>query len=369
MEPQTGKTSPYSFTRREKGIIADFSLPPCGSLLLFLSKDERESAAAVALTTATIAPLASPTVTRTESNVLTLDYVDVTAGGETLKDIYFYPAAQFAFKKNGIERNPWDSSVQFRDELIKHTFPAGSGCEVSYRFTIEGEVPKAIGIVIERPDLYSISCNGKPLQYDGKSWWLDKSFGRMNITSLVQPGENTVKLQACPFTMYHEIEPAYITGDFALKPSSRGFVIVADHGLKLGPWKEQGHPFYGSGVAYSERFNLSKVAGRYAVSLPSWYGCVAKVQVNGQTAGYIQCQPWECDVTDFVKAGENAITIVVYGTLKNTLGPHHNNPPLGIAGPGSFREAPNPGPPSADKYSSVNYGLYEPFVLKHKGAQ
>ncbi len=78
-----------------------------------------------------------------EGNVLTLDFVDVTAGGETKKGAYFYKANQFAFAKNGMPRNPWDSSVQFKDELITKTFRADSGFEATYRFTIEGPRARA----------------------------------------------------------------------------------------------------------------------------------------------------------------------------------------------------------------------------------
>ena len=28
--------------------------------------------------------------------------------------------------------------------------------------------------------------------------------------------------------MYHELEPAYVLGDFALKPADKGFVIAPD---------------------------------------------------------------------------------------------------------------------------------------------
>ena len=38
---------------------------------------------------------------------------------ETRTDQYFYPANAFIWKQNGMDRNPWDSAVQFKDELIK----------------------------------------------------------------------------------------------------------------------------------------------------------------------------------------------------------------------------------------------------------
>lgn len=37
-----------------------------------------------------------------------------------------------------------------------------------------------------------------------------------------------------------------------------------------------------------------------------------------------------------LKAGDNQLSVIIYGTLKNTLGPHHLNLPAGQAWPGSF---------------------------------
>jgi hypothetical protein len=131
-----------------------------------------------------------------------------------------------------------------------------------------------------------------------------------------------------------------------------------------GGWDEQGHPFYAAGVAYLERFSVGKPGGQYRVALPKWLGSVAKVSVNGKHAGYIDAPPWECDVTKQIKRGENDVEVTVIGTLKNTLGPHHGNPGLGSAWPGMFQRGPNPGPPPGEAYSTVGYGLFEPFVLR-----
>ena len=80
------------------------------------------------------------------------------------------------------------------------------------------------------------------------------------------------------------------------------------------------------------------------VTLPNWYGSVAKVTVNGKPAGFIDAPPWECDVTKWVKRGQNEVEVTVIGTLKNTLGPHHGKPALGAAWPGSFQQGPQPRP-------------------------
>jgi hypothetical protein len=250
--------------------------------------------------------------------------------------------------------------------LITKTFGPDSGFEATYRFTIEDRVPEQLWIVIERPDLYTITCNGKPVSAQNGKWWLDKSFGRIELTKAVKIGENAVTIKASPFTIYHELEPAYVLGAFKLKPAEAGFVIVGESkpALKLGSWKEQGYPFYAAGVSYSRTFDIPQPAGQYAVGLDRWYGSVAEVLVNGKTAGYITSQPWQCDITKSVQAGTNTIEVRVIGTLKNTLGPHHAGTGLGSAWPGMFQQGPETGPPAGGNYHTVDYGLFTPFVLR-----
>jgi len=129
---ETGKISPHPFTATAKGVSLSLDLPPCDSKLLFFSNKPGDHAPEAGARTMTIPPTGKPTVKRIAPNVLTLDYV----GGESKQNIYFYRANQFAFQKNGMDRNPWDSAVQFRDELITKTFPPDSGFEATYRFKI-----------------------------------------------------------------------------------------------------------------------------------------------------------------------------------------------------------------------------------------
>ncbi len=359
----SGTTRPYPFEPVKLGVRAEFDLPPAGSLLLCLCEQTRPAVPRVAETVTTIPPQRNPEIRRVAPNVLTLDYVDITAGGETKTNTYFYQANQFAFQKHGLERNPWDNAVQFRDELISRTFPLDSGFAGTYRFTIEGQVPADLTLVIERPDLYAIACNGSRVSATPGEWWLDRGFGKIPIAAAAHIGENVVTIQASPFTMFHELEAAYVLGDFALRPADKGFVISPVEGLRLGRWNEQGLPFYAAGVAYAEQFELGTPTGRYRVAMPDWYGSVAKVAVNGNPAGFIATPPYELDVTQWLMPGMNKVEVTVLGTLKNTLGPHHGNPPLGVAWPHMFQVGPNPGPPPGREYATVGYGLRAPFEL------
>lgn len=255
----SAEVKPYPFANLGLFVKAGFKLPPCGSLLVFLSNQPLKPVAAPNESVTAIPPSDAIVARRVGPNVLTLDYVNITAGGETRSDLYFYQANQFAFQKNGLERNPWDSAVQFKDRLLTKSFPANSGFTASYKFTIEGAVPPDLAIVIERPDLYTITCNGQPLKTPAytpakvwqskrttyaegtvlrpspefKDWWLDKAFGKIPLASVARTGENVVTLTAAPFTIYHELESAYVLGEFTLKPAQQGFVITPDQPLQI----------------------------------------------------------------------------------------------------------------------------------------
>ena len=70
-------------------------------------------------------------------------------------------------------------------------------------------------------------------------------------------------------------------------------------------------------------------------------------------------------MTRWIRPGKNLVEVVVIGTLRNTLGPHHAGAIFGSAWPGMFQQAPTTGPPAGGSYSTAGYGLFEPFVLKH----
>jgi hypothetical protein len=366
-DPQTANIAAYLFEKTDQGIQADFELPPAGSLLLFVSKKPKNPPLPELQTISIIPPVDQLQTQRLQPNVLTLDYVDITTAGQTQKGLYFYEAEQHAFAANAMERNPWDGAVQFRDEVIKKQYPPNNGFEATYCFELRQQVPRLLHIVIERPDLYSITCNGQPVSATKGSWWLDRSFGKIDIRAQARIGHNAVTIKACPMTIYHELEPAYLLGSFVLEPSDSGFIIRPEPNqpLDLGQWNNQGHPFYSGEVCYTQKFNIPQPAGQYYVTMARWYGSVAEVVVNGRSAGYIACQPWQKDVTLLLQPGLNTIQVIVIGSLKNTLGPHHAAPVLGAAWPSMFQQAPHTGPPAGNQYHTVGYGLLEQFILQH----
>ena len=148
--------------------------------------------------------------------------------------------------------------------------------------------------------------------------------------------------------------------------------MIPQKPLALGAWSKQGRPFYGGGVSYVKSFEIAAPAAggdRYFVKLENWLGSVAEVRVGDRTAGYVAFPPHEIDITDLLNPGRNTVSVTVFGTLKNTLGPHHNSPVLGTAWPGMFQKGAAGGYPPGSGYSVLGYGLFEDFRLLRAAAK
>ena len=364
----TGKTSPYPYELKEGKIWIDYDVPPGGSLLLCLRPDKSQPGQTAIFARETLDPQTPLTVKRESPNVLTLDYCDLTLGGKTDKDLYFYDAQRKTFEHHGLDRNPWDSAVQYKTNILdKDKFPADSGFEATFPFeAAEGILFASLRAVVERPELYQVFINGQKIVPLKGQWWLDRAFGVFDIGPYVKPGDNSLTLKTAPFTIHSELEPVYILGDFGLENMTKGFRIVPAAPLDMGAWTSQGLPLYSGAVSYKKTYDLRTQdfkGKRFFAELGKWKGAVAEVLVNGKSAGFIAFEPFRLDITNGLTLGRNDVSVVVHGTLKNTLGPFHNDPALGRAWPGSFQQGAKGGHPPGSKYSVVGYGLFEDFRL------
>ena len=365
----TGAAKPYSF-RSEKGIVkVGFSLPRGGSLLLCFRPEQVQPGRSQGGERSAIAAISGPEIKRLAKNILTIDYCDLTVNNQFEKDLYFYEAQTKAFQAHGLQVNPWDHAVQYKKNIVdKDTFGRSTGFEAAFSFTVSKGVKKGtFEAVIERPELYRVSINGNQIRPRENSWWLDKAFGVFDIGRYVVDGENRIVLKSSPFTIHTELQPVFILGDFALESRATGFGIASAAAMKLGSWAEQGMPFYGDKIEYTKKVQLSDAelkSQKILVRLGKWSGVVAEVLVNGKNAGVIGFEPFELDVRQQLKPGVNEVSVIVYGSLKNTLGPHHNNPLLGRAWPGAFQQGAKEGRPPGSKYHVVGYGLFEDFDVE-----
>ena len=369
MNTFTGET--YGFPNRQNGneISCSFSMPPAGSLLLFLpaAKVETSTAPSIPKNMNPVNSSSPMVVTRNEENALMIDFCDLEIGNELVKDLNTFDAADKVFKFYGFKNgNPWNTSVQFRTNIVdRDTFELNSGFTATYHFTIKGKFDvSAMKAVVERTSIWQVYVNDVEVTPEPGKWWLDRSLGVFNIGKLVKTGENKITLKISPMKIHAEIEPVYLLGDFSVKPAVKGWTIEPPvTGFTTGSWQTLGLPFYSWGVTYSREFNVEKAEGKWEVGLGNWSGTVAEVSVNDQPATIIAFPPYRSDLSGLIKPGINKISVKVIGSLRNLLGPHHSKPTPGFVTPWSWRNVKDY--PSGKDYQMVDYGLMEDFVLYH----
>ncbi len=362
----TGEMYEYPVKQTPDGAVLQFDIPPAGSRLFFITgKKYTDFKKYVPPDNTGHAIDAVTTVQRSSDNVLTIDFCDVAFDGITLKDKHVFDAADTVFKCYGFkEGNPWNTSVQFKDNTIaRDTFSKATGFTATYHFIIKDDINlSGLKAVVESPHLYKVMVNGHEVSPVPGKWWLDKDFKIFEIEKYVHTGQNNLSLTADPMSVYAEIEPVYILGNFNLASAEKGWNIMNPGTIQLGSWKKQGIPMYGQDVVYSKQVTIGKDTNRqYIVQLGEWKGTVATVRVNKQLAGIIAFDPYTCNITPFLKSGQNTVEVCVTGSLKNTLGPHHNHPAPGLVSPWHWRYVKSY--PPGSQYDLLDYGLIEDFKI------
>ena len=362
----TGEIFDYPETTDDKRVHVDFDLPPAGSLLLYVFDNQQNSfeQPATKKQFAEVDASSPLTVKPDGSNVLAIDFCDLQLGSETFRDLHIFDAADKAFKHHGFhDGNPWNTSVQYRDNIVnRDTFKTG-GFKAIYRFTIAGDFDmSSMQAVVERPHLYKLTLNGKELNPEQGKWFLDRDMIVIPIGNIVKKGVNELAIELSPMRIHAEIEQVFILGDFTVQPAAKGFIIHPPvKALTAGSWKAQGWSFYNGAVSYAKTFDVANPSGCYQVRLGNWTGTVAAVTVNGQQAGIIGFEPYVLDVSKFIKQGVNTVELKVVGSNKNILGPFHNNPQPGLVSPWHFRFVKTY--PSGSEYQQLDYGLMDDFTL------
>jgi len=362
----TGEIIDYPEIIDGKQISVDYDLPPAGSLLLYVL-NKRQSGfelPATAKSHQEIAAVSALSIKPDGHNILTVDFCDIQVGGEILRDQHVFEATDKLFKVHGFTLgNPWNASVQYKDNIVSlDTFKIG-GCKATYRFTISGDFDMSnMQAVVERTYLYKITLNGKEIKPEPGKWFLDRDMDVLSIGNFVRKGTNELTLDLSPMSVHAELEAIYILGDFTVQPSTKGFTINPPvNAMQTGSWKAQGWPFYNGAVSYTKTFEVANPSGDYIVKLDNWTGTVAVVSVNGQQAGFIGFEPFSINVSKYIKQGANAVEIKIVGSNKNLLGPFHNNPRPGLVSPGHFRNVKSY--PAGNDYQQLDYGLIGDFTL------
>ena len=272
--------------------------------------------------------------------------------------------AQVSF--DGINYESSRPIVAVKDMLFRRRYKGE--LFLKYTFTVDKK-PLTLRAAFEPMNYKSITVNGKEIKLVNRPF-LDKCFKSAGINSMIHEVENEIVVSLDYFQrdyVYHvlyggfseslrnclyfdtEIESIYLYGEFAVKTEAEKFKndarssVVYDGSFSITEQKKEiditdvvkdGYPFFAGSLCVSAVYNYKPgmptelyLNGRYAV---------CDVEVNGKSAGTLMFDT-HTDLSGLLKKGENKITLTLYNSNRNLLGPHHRSDPepYGV-GPNTF---------------------------------
>jgi hypothetical protein len=372
LDLENGDIHSFPNTIVEGKLSFDVQLEPVGSALFFISDQVEEYPEFVVgdHSWTEVSGMDDDIQVVAESdNILVINYLDLYTPKGEMEDVYFMEALVALFNKNGIDfGNPWQHKIQYKTNYIDldTTFTDSSGFEVEYHFQVARGTDLSALVnakaVVERPELWTVSINDSLIEKEDGEYWIDIDYPVYKIGQLLKHGRNTITLRAERMSIFAEIMPVYILGDFIVRPIDKGFEIANGSLSAPGSWADAGYPFYSDKISYSQKYSIEKGNASFKVKLTGWNGTIAEVLVNKQEAGIIAWPPEELDLTKMLRDGENEISVRIVGSLKNTFGYFYEDNNKWIHGPHDWNRAPEQ-QPGMDQYYFMDYGLFSPFDL------
>ena len=330
-----------------------------------------------------IVPAADWQVERLDANALVLDEATWREAG--FADFTLRPVPLVA--------------IQGRLDTLRYRGPLA----LRYTFRTTGLRPeRKVHLVVEYAERYRITFNGTPVAPSGLPCYLDDfRLIRIDVTGLVQPGENIVELALQTFVFSDpdaprerqpdrtgtEIEAIYVVGDFhvetrdladgpqvvstsfpfgpyndgGLVPTRVTYVdpaalaLTEPAPLRAGDVVAQGLPFYVGRLRLS--LDLPALPGFEArvLELDELAAAVAAVEVDGVPAGHLFVEPLRVELPP----GAEHVQLILSSTLRNLLGPHHHEAgePVNCA-PWFFLPYCSEGPQRAENVLGWSHGTF-----------
>lgn len=304
-----------------------------------------------------------------------------------------------------IDNGPWEGpihTINIMDLLLNKQ----KQCEIALKFdfNIDAKLNSMheLFVAIEDANEFDITVNDKHIDYKDIGWWKDSSFKKINIIDFVHLGQNEIILkrnfyqsqqvydvlfgkdvletERNKLTFDVELESIYLIGDFGTVSKSdysygerkavftKGPFTIIDKPTELqsGSFTEQGLCFFSDSLTISQTIRVNTDGTNYLLDLGTPNAPMCKVYVNDTLVKAVLWAPYQVDVTNFLVDGENKISITLYASNRNLLGPHHNIVGESYAvGPSTFTAKAGwcePGAISStdmwtDNYCFVKFGL------------
>jgi Glycosyl hydrolases family 2, sugar binding domain len=211
--------------------------------------------------------------------------------------------------------------MQLPEERDEKVYPVA----LWYRTTFEAEyIPEDLKLLIDgfKGSSYELYINDQKVNETPERSYLDAEIKAVPIKKYVNTGMNSVVVRIVVNTKSDGIlDLLKITGDFALRSKEDQYIITAPKNIvNTGSWTVQGYPFFSGAGDYTQTITVDEAYIGKVLKLKVECGKdVAEVWVNGQKVGVRLWNPYEFDLTSFLHAGENTVTVKITNTLINVL--------------------------------------------------
>ena len=331
--------------------VGGCTLRPTQSLFLFETDEETKETPEASETIETIDLNGEWRIARATPNALVLDMCRYSFDGTNFEDELFV--------------------LKLQRKLLREK----TNRDVTMQFSFEAEdIPETCFLLIEEPEKHKIQINGTEIETKNAPWHYDKSFKKIPIGEHIKKGENCIALtrhfylsdhvyrikndptvheaESNRVTFETEFEAIYLLGDFSVEDDGGKYTgsnlnsVFADCRYRLrktkksadiGDLTKDGMPFFAGTVCLEREFFYGG-EGRAVLSLEHPDATIVKVFVNGEHAKELCWEPFEADISKYLKPNQNNIIgLELTNSLRNLLGPHHNKHGEQIAvGPHSF---------------------------------
>ncbi len=238
------------------------------------------------------------------------------------------------------------------DELNKLNCESAK-LRVRYLFECADDLDlSGIQIAAETEFADEILLNGNKLTAKADSFYIDRCVRVYDAASYVKPGINLVDIvykasrgtkklgdfESVNNSFFYPVEPEaiYVLGDFSvaakgeicdkgtfIKVDKSGFYLAPPAPLKMGDLTKQKLFFYRGCADYRFDLDYPDRNDRVYLSVEEGAASSAEILINQKRKAILRMDE-KVDITELLLPGKNEVTVRLFGTNRNLLGPHHH---------------------------------------------
>lgn len=187
------------------------------------------------------------------------------------------------------------------------------------------DVPESLCLIVDgwAGADWKLYVNGEAVEAEPVRSAFDSQMKSIDIQRHVKLGDNLIALRLVVTSPTDGLlDLVKLVGSFRAAPGPDGKLAIhkADTAILPADWAKQGYPYYSGTGSYRTRFILPEsYAGKRTFLRADLFDDTLEVLVNGQSADVRLWPPYEIEITQFLRPGENEIDLRVANTLVNLL--------------------------------------------------